>query len=219
MITVKFVPQSAEFIAGPYYTDTLHTLETAGRTCYASEPQGDPEGFIRRIIQRGHESVLEHCSATMKLVVSRAIQNEIVRHRAGTAYSVQSTRYCNYGKDRFNQTIEVVTPDYLPRNVADVYRREMESAAVAYRRCIKSAVETYAELIAAGIAPETARDVLPLALATPMTVTMNMREWRYFLKLRLDKAAHPQMREICGMILAILQVWYPVLFEDIGECE
>lgn len=206
MSRVRYTEQSARLEHGPSYMDALRTLEAAGRTCYASEAKGDPEGFVRRIIGRGHGAVLEHISVTMALVVSRGVQNEIVRHRTGTAFCVQSTRYCDYRKDRFGRGITCIVPPDLSEEQRTVFDEAMQTAGDACFRMLDT-----------GAPPETARDVLPLALATPMTVTMNIREWRYFLNLRLDEAAHPMMRQICRKILHILADRYPVLFEDIAE--
>ncbi|MDU1177812.1 MAG: FAD-dependent thymidylate synthase [Peptoniphilus harei] len=77
--------------------------------------------------------------------------------------------------------------------------------------------EAYNFLIGQEFKPEEARDILPNATATTLVMTMNFRELRHFLKLRLDKAAHPQIRELAGMILDILKEKYPVFVEDIEQ--
>ena len=75
----------------------LQLIESAGRTCYQSKGHCDPETFIRRLIQRGHESVLEHASASFRIICDRGVSHELVRHRIAS-YSQESTRYCNYQK-------------------------------------------------------------------------------------------------------------------------
>lgn len=80
--------------------DVLEIIERAGRTCYKSESQITGESakrFVSGLLQRGHESVLEHVSASMRFVTDRGVTHEIVRHRLAS-YSQESTRYCNYGK-------------------------------------------------------------------------------------------------------------------------
>lgn len=186
--------QKVELLNPQSYEEITEKIEIAGRVCYQSEPKGDPEKFIRMIIKRGHESVLEHGSLTFKLRTNRAIANEIVRHRLAS-YSQESTRYVKY------DDIEFIPGDRLEGSFAEDMLIRIEY--------------TYQILIAKGLKPEEARDILPNCTATTLVTTMNFRELRHFLKLRLDKAAHPQIRELAGMMLEILKEKYPVFVEDI----
>ena len=188
--------QKVELLNPQSYEELTEKIEIAGRVCYQSEPKGDPEKFIRMIIKRGHESVLEHGSLTFKLRTNRAIANEIVRHRLAS-YSQESTRYVKY------DDIEFIPGDRLGGSYAEDMMTRIE--------------EAYIFLIGQEFKPEEARDILPNATATTLVMTMNFRELRHFLKLRLDKAAHPQIRELAGMILDILKEKYPVFVEDIEK--
>lgn len=186
--------QKVELLNPQSYEELTEKIEIAGRVCYQSEPKGDPEKFIRMIIKRGHESVLEHGSLTFKLRTNRAIANEIVRHRLAS-YSQESTRYVKY------DDIEFIPCERLGKTYGEDMLSRIEDA--------------YKFLIDQEFKPEEARDILPNATATTLVMTMNFRELRHFLKLRLDKAAHPQIRELAGMILDILKEKYPVFVEDI----
>lgn len=186
--------QKVELLNPQSYEELTEKIEIAGRVCYQSEPKGDPEKFIRMIIKRGHESVLEHGSLTFKLRTNRAIANEIVRHRLAS-YSQESTRYVEY------DDIEFIPCDRLGKTYGEDMLLGFESA--------------YRFLIDQESKPEEARDILPNATGTTLVMTMNFRELRHFLKLRLNKAAHPQIRELAGMILDILKEKYPVFVEDI----
>ena len=181
--------------------DLLQDIERIGRVCYKSEHRitsSSAAPFVRNIIARGHESVLEHISITVRFVTDRAIANELVRHRIA-AYSQESTRYCNY-KDK----IEFI----YPKNVSDKQLQLiMETCACA--------ATTYQELIADGATPEIARDVLPLCTKTELIATYNLREWRHVLRLRTDKAAHPKMRELMQTLLQFFQGLVPIIFDDI----
>lgn len=188
--------QKVELLNPQSYEELTEKIEIAGRVCYQSEPKGDPEKFIRMIIKRGHESVLEHGSLTFKLRTNRAIANEIVRHRLAS-YSQESTRYVKY------DDIEFIPCDRLGKTYGEDMLSRIEDA--------------YKFLIDQEFKPEEARDILPNATATTLVMTMNFRELRHFLKLRLDKAAHPQIRELAGMILEILREKYPVFVEDIEK--
>ena len=186
--------QKVELLYPQSYEELTEKIEIAGRVCYQSEPKGDPEKFIRMIIKKGHESVLEHGSLTFKVRTNRAIANEIVRHRLAS-YSQESTRYVKYDDIEFIPGEKLKDP-----NLENL----LLSAELAYKL-----------LLTTDFKPEEARDILPNATATSLVMTMNFRELRHFLKLRLDKAAHPQIRELAGMILDILKEKYPVFVEDI----
>lgn len=188
--------QKVELLNPQSYEEITEKIEIAGRVCYQSEPKGDPEKFIRMIIKRGHESVLEHGSLTFKVRTNRAIANEIVRHRLAS-YSQESTRYVEY------DDIEFIPGERLGKTYAGDMLTRIE--------------EAYKFLIEQEFKPEEARDILPNATATTLVMTMNFRELRHFLKLRLDKAAHPQIRELAGIILDILREKYPVFVEDIEK--
>ena len=188
--------QKVELLNPQSYEELTEKIEIAGRVCYQSEPKGDPEKFIRMIIKRGHESVLEHGSLTFKVRTNRAIANEIVRHRLAS-YSQESTRYVKYDDIEFIPGEKLKDP-----NLENL----LLSAELAYKL-----------LLTTDFKPEEARDILPNATATTLVMTMNFRELRHFLKLRLDKAAHPQIRKLAGMILEILKEKYPVFVEDIEK--
>ena len=181
--------------------DLLQDIERIGRVCYKSEHRitsSSAAPFVRNIIERGHESVLEHISITVRFVTDRAIANELVRHRIA-AYSQESTRYCNY-KDK----IEFI----YPKNVSDKQLQLIMEACAC-------AATTYQALIADGATPEVARDVLPLCTKTELIATYNLREWRHILRLRTAKAAHPKMRELMQTLLQFFQGLVPIIFDDI----
>lgn len=181
--------------------DLLQDIERIGRVCYKSEHRitnSSAAPFVRNIIARGHESVLEHISITVRFITDRAIANELVRHRIA-AYSQESTRYCNY-KDK----IEFI----YPKNVSDKQLQLIMEACAC-------AATTYQALIADGATPEVARDVLPLCTKTELIATYNLREWRHILRLRTDKAAHPKMRELMQTLLQFFQGLVPIIFDDI----
>lgn len=194
-----------------HYEELLRIIECAGRVCYKSEDKikdDSAEKFIHGIIKRGHEAVLEHGTITVKILCDRGVSHEIVRHRIA-AYCQESTRYCNYSQDKFNNQITCTMPYFLfDENIDSEKRRMWENA-------MKNAESSYFALLEAGCTPQEARSVLPTSLKTEIVVTYNIREWRHFLKLRIDKAAHPDIRNISKMILDCFKVDFPVFFEDI----
>jgi len=190
--------------------DVIRKLELWGRVCYKSEHKITVDSaykFIENIIKRGHESVLEHFSFTVKFICDRGVSHELelVRHRIAS-YSQESTRYCNYSKDDFGSEITVIEPCFLVPGT--------EAYDAWYRACL-IAEQMYFKMLDLGCAPEEARAVLPNSLKTELVMTANIREWRHFLKLRTSPAAHPQMREVANLLLKEVKAKIPVVFDDI----
>ena len=195
---MKIVKPSADLVSHTY--QPLELIERMGRICYQSEPlaAGGAEPFVRMLIKRGHESVLEHAVATFVIVCDRGVTHEIVRHRLAS-YSQESTRYCRYAEG-----IQVVSPPGLDAG-----------ALAAWQGAVCQAEDTYLRMLAADVSPQIARSVLPTCLKTQIGMTANFREWRHFIRLRTAKAAHPQIREIAGLIRASFWRCWPVIVEDI----
>lgn len=205
---MKIIEPSVELINAPSYETLMATIEAAGRTCYKSEDkitEGSAEKFIRGIIKRGHEAVIEHGSLSVRFICDRGVSHEIVRHRIA-AYCQESTRYCNYANDQFNGEITVIKPIFFGVDTP-VYR--------IWKRCCETAEIAYLDLLNEGCSPQEARSVLPNSLKTEVVMTADIREWRHFIKLRNSPAAHPQMREVAGMLAVLFKDNYPVFFEDI----
>jgi len=205
---MKIIEPSVEFITPIDGEAMLKRIEQCGRTCYRSEDkitEDSARKFCQGIIKRGHEAVLEHCSFTVRFTVDRAIGNEIVRHRLA-AYCQESTRYCNYSKDKFGNEITVIKPCYLV---------EGTSAYKYWRDACQAAEFSYLDMLEVGCTPQEARAVLPNSLKTELCMTANIREWRHFFKLRCSAAAHPQMREVANMLLQQCKEKIPILFDDI----
>lgn len=192
------------------YEQLLRLIEKAGRVCYKSEDkigEGSAEKFIKGIISRGHEAVLEHGTITVKVICDRGVTHEVVRHRIG-AYCQESTRYCNYSKDKFGNEISCIIPTQL------IGHEEHEDFK-RWEGMMKTAEAFYMDLLNNGWTPQEARAVLPNSLKTEIFITYNIREWRHFLKLRASKAAHLDMRLVAGMILSTFKENFPLFFEDI----
>ena len=194
--------------------EVLRAIEAAGRTCYKSEDKTAPdsaEAFVRNLLRRGHESVLEHVWFSVRFVVDRGVSHEIVRHRLA-GYSQESTRYCNYAGDKFGSQITVIDPaggfTYDPDNEKDRARYAV------WKEAMENAEKSYFRMIELGATPQEARAVLPNSLKTEIVITMNLRSWRNFFRLRCDDHAHPQMREVAGIALKVFQEKLPIFFSD-----
>lgn len=183
----------------------LQRLAHAGRICYQSE-QNNSHEFITKRIKEGHKSILEHESISVEVTCDRGVSHEIVRHRIAS-YSQESTRYCNYIKDKFgNGSITVIEPFFWSDD---------KQKFNVWQFIMSACEEAYMKLIELGAPPQEARSVLPNSLKTTIIMTMNLREWRHFFKLRTSPKAHPQMRELSIPLLNEFKTRIPVIFDDI----
>lgn len=190
----------------------LKNIEICGRTCYKSEnliTDASAVVFVENILKRGHESVIEHEKVTVRIVCDRGVSHEIVRHRIAS-YSQESTRYCNYQKDKFGNELTFIKPVFWEENSPE-YNIWYDTT--------QKIEQNYMQLINMGAKPQEARSILPNSLKTEIVVTMNLREWRHFFKLRTSVAAHPQMREIACMILKEFKNLIPIVFDDLSDIE
>lgn len=206
---MKIISPSFTIITPIDAQSILQSLESAGRVCYKSESKGTPEStesFVRNLIKRGHESVLEHVSITVHIECDRGVSHELVRHRLAS-YSQESTRYCNYGRDEWGLTF--IEPCFW------------DKSGIAYSIWLKamlSAQNAYLEMLSNGASPQEARSVLPNSIKTEIRMTANLREWRHIFKIRALGTAgkpHPQMLEIMVPMLKEFNARIPVVFEDL----
>ena len=203
---MKIVSPSFTILTEINGSDVLKKLELIGRVCYKSEDKITDESareFITRIIKNGHEAIIEHFSISVKVVCDRGVSHEIVRHRIAS-YAQESTRYCNYNKEKFGKEITVIEPIGLTK---EQYCHWVNACVVAEAQ--------YIRMLEAGASPQMARSVLPNSLKTEIIITMNLREWRHFFRLRAAPAAHPQMQEIVKPILKKFKELIPVVFDDL----
>lgn len=186
----------------------LKKIELIGRVCYKSEnkiTEKSSKEFVKKILENGHESVIEHEKISVRIICDRGISHELVRHRIAS-FSQESTRYCNYSKDKFGNEITVIKP---------LFWEESSEEYKCWLEAIRNIEESYKTLIRLGAKAQEARTVLPNSLKTEIIVTMNLREWRHFFLLRTSVNAHPQMKEIAFMILKEFKEKIPVIFDDL----
>jgi thymidylate synthase (FAD) len=205
---MRIVDASFQILTDLDSSSILCAIEEAGRTCYKSEATITPKTaapFVAKLIKDGHESVLEHQSISVRVICDRGVSHEIVRHRLAS-YSQESTRFCNYGK---SGEVTFIKPCFW-------YEDELNYEL--WKNYVAIAEQTYLQMIKHGARPQEARSVLPNSLKTEIVVTMNLREWRHFFKLRaagVAGAPHPQMLEITVPMLAEFKRRVPIIFDDI----
>lgn len=192
--------------------EILKKIEKAGRTCYKSEDKITVESakkFVASVLKMGHHSVIEHEKVTVRVICDRGVTHEIVRHRLAS-YSQESTRYCNYSKDKFGNEITVIEP---------IFWKTSDPQYAVWKDACEYVEKAYFKILEMGSTPEKARSVLPNSLKTELIMTFNLREWRHFFTLRTSPRAHPQMREVAIPLLKEFKKLIPVVFDDIDTDE
>jgi thymidylate synthase (FAD) len=203
--------------------EQLLRIERAGRTCYQSEKKEvsleSAERFVRMILKRGHESVLEHSSLIVKFYdVSRGLTHELVRHRL-CGFSQESTRYVDYAKEGEGPDLD----RFQLRCVVPPHRDEREKIKLEDGREMSASdmlaeiEKFYRGLRKGGWLPEDARQLLPQAIKADIVVSTNFREWRHIFELRTQQPALWEIREVLGNLLVELKGILPVIFEDFEE--
>ena len=187
-------------------------IERAGRVCYKSEDricEGSAEKMISSLMEKHHESVIEHGAITVRFICDRGVSHELVRHRLAS-FSQESTRYVNYSKGKFGSEITVIDP-------REAFPDMNDDRFDAWVLSMSQAEYFYLRMIELGATPQEARSILPNSLKTEVVMTANPREWRHVFKMRASKAAHPQMREIMIPLLHEFQARWPSLYNDVKE--
>lgn len=201
----------------------LQHIEKIARVCYKSEDCITEDGesakkMVKMLVSRDHTAMIEHSTLSVKFTVDRGVSHELVRHRIAS-FAQESTRYCNYSKDKFDNGITFIMPNWFSAFPSYYNHLTNEDNISKDERIwveqMKSAEDCYLSLLDRGWTPQEARSVLPNSTKTEIVITANYREWRNFFKLRTAQAAHPQMREVTIPLLKELKEKLPIIFDDI----
>ena len=199
-------------------TDGERLAEFAGRLCYMSQHNPEKRAtreYLENIKKQGHGSVLEHANYSILLEgVSRSLTHELVRHRAGFAYSQLSQRYVDESEANF------VIPPAVAGNeeLEGAWRAQVETAQAVYVDLVAKLMDRYGwvqdKVHRRKMAREAARAVLPNATETKIVVTANARAWRTMLELRSSEGAELEIRRMAVAVLQLLQAEAPGFFSD-----
>jgi thymidylate synthase (FAD) len=199
-------------------TDGERLAEFAGRLCYMS--QANPakratRDYLENIKRQGHGSVLEHATYSLLLEgVSRSLTHELVRHRAGFAYSQLSQRYVDESTASFVVPPAIIGDDALEA----AWRTQVEGAQRTYVGLVEQLMGRYGwvtdKVHRRKMAREAARGVLPNSTETKIVVTGNARAWRTMLELRTSEGAEQEIRRAAVAVLRLLQAETPGFFSD-----
>jgi len=209
---MKIVEQSYEILypaTTQEWEREFKLIELAGRTAYKSEGKISEFSFlpfIEVIKKRGHGAVLEFGNMVVKFITDRGITHEIVRHRI-CSFLQESTRYCNYGQDKFNNEVTFIKPG----DMGNCY---------GFEDYCKAAELAYLGLIDAGKSPQVARSVLPTCTKTEIIVKANFREWKHIFDLRVlgkSGAPHPDMKRLVEPLYTWLVDCYPFIWAEVAN--
>ena len=188
-------------------TKIMKRIERACRTCYRSEGKITEDSYknlIKNCITRGHESVLEHEKITVRIYSDIGSYKDLTRHRFAS-FSVESTRYCSYDKDKYGNEIKFINPVYIEeKNVYELWKKTMQEIE-----------KNYIEMKKLGATTDMCREVLPHSTAAEYTMTANIREWKHIFSLRANNHVHPSIRQIMIPLLKYFQKEMPEIFGDV----
>lgn len=210
-------------------------IAAVSRTCYKSEGLSTPEkdkALVKRLIDSKHDAMLEFVDVTVKFTTDTGISHELVRHRMAS-YAQESSRYCNYSKDKFSNELTYIIPSWLDIPEGNYSQwdgdwvnmdkmkinlpHDNEKAVCNWLHTLRDAELTYRLLTNKGWTAEQARSVLPKSIKTEINMKANLREWRHFFRLRCSKHAHPDMRVLALDLLKQMHDKLPTIFEDIYQ--
>jgi len=190
----------------------MKNLERACRTCYRSEGLITDDSYkklLKNCITRGHESILEHEKITVRFQCDVGAYKDLTRHRAGTAFSIESTRYCNYSKDKYTNNIKFIDPVFITdENNYNEWKKAMENIEKSYIIMANNGAKT-----------DELRMLLPHSTAAEVTMTCNIREWKHIFSLRCSKMTHPSIRQLLIPLLLKFKEEMPEIFEDVAYDE
>ena len=185
----------------------MKRIERACRTCYRSEDKISEESYknlLTNCLNRGHESVLEHEKITVRIYSDIGTYKDLTRHRFAS-FSVESTRYCSYNKDKYGNEIAVVNPVYM----------EDKEVFETWKKAIEDMEKAYMKMKGLGASTDMCREVLPHSTAAEYTMTANIREWKHILELRTTNHVHPAIRQVLIPLLLLFKEQMPEIFGDI----
>ena len=199
-------------------TDGERLAEFAGRLCYMSQKNPANRAtrdYLENIKKQGHGSVLEHANYSLLLEgVSRSLTHELVRHRAGFAYSQLSQRYVDESEANFVVPPAIVGDETLEKE----WRAQIDQAQSSYVRLVEHLMERYSwvgdKVHRRKMSREAARGVLPNSTETKIVVTANARAWRTMLELRSSEGAELEIRRCAVAMLKLLSKETPAFFSD-----
>ena len=185
----------------------MKRIERACRTCYRSEGKITEDSYkklLTNCITRGHESVLEHEKVTVRIYSDVGSYKDLTRHRFAS-FSIESTRYCSYDKDKYGNEIAFMDP---------VYMEDKETYEI-WKKTMQEIENGYLKMKELGATTDMCREILPHSTAAEYTMTANIREWKHILALRTTNHVHPSIRQVLIPLLRYFKDEMPEIFAEV----
>lgn len=200
----------------------MKNIERACRTCYRSEDKitdTSYQNLLKNCINRGHESVLEHEKISIRMTCDLGVYKDLTRHRIAS-FSIESTRYCNYGKDKFDNELKFIRPVYYveswkDRNYEGSAMSLEENKSAIWYRTMEEIESNYIDMSKLGCTPDEMRMLLPHSIAAEVCMTANIREWKHILSLRTTNHVHPSIQQLMIPLLLKFKEEMPEIFDTI----
>lgn len=193
--------------------EALLLIQRIAKTCYKSYSDKDDiesaKRIVKALIDSGHHSLLENYIITMNYVSNIAAYKDLTRSRVGFSYAIESTRWCNYSKGKYNGQIKFLDPVEIPDKNSKLY--------YLWINAMEKAEENYLLMAKVGAKPDQLSLALPQSTAAEFNITGNLRAWRNLFDLRvLDKTGHARdcIHEILDPTLELFHEKIPVVFDD-----
>ena len=208
---MKIIEPKVEIISAIDGEKMLKQIELAARNCYKSEDKitedcSSAKKIITMLMSKHHDAMLEFADIIVRLTCDIGVYKDLTRHRH-CSFAIESTRYCNYSKEKFGNEITFIKPCNIEDN--ELYG--------CWEQVMRNIEHYYNLMSKLGAKPDQLRMLLPHSTAASVVMKANIREWRHILRLRASPAAHPSVQQIMKMVLAEFKKNIPVLFDDIGE--
>lgn len=187
-------------------------IERCARTCYKSQDRitKDDESarkILKTLMDNHHEAMIEHYYITMNYVSNIASYKDLTRHRPAS-YAIESTRYCNYSKNKFGNNIKFLDPIEIPKDSRE-YQLWIEA--------MKKIEEVYIMMAKLGCKPDQLSLLLPQSTAAEFNITANLREWKHIFELRALGHARPCIKQIMIPTLELFHQRIPIIFDSVYE--
>lgn len=192
--------------------EALLTIQRIAKTCYKSYSDKDDvesaKKLVRALLASGHTSLLENYIITMNYISNIAAYKDLTRSRVGFSYAIESTRWCDYSKNKYNGELKFLAPVEIDPHSPE-YEMWLNSMQITERN--------YLDMAKYHATPDQLSLILPQSTAAEFNITGNLRAWRQLFDLRvLDKTGHarPCIHEILEPTLELFHKEIPVIFDD-----
>lgn len=207
---MRIIEPSVEILTKIDEDQFLKQIEMCARNCYKSEEtitedSSSAKKMIKKLIELNHTAMIEFADITCKLVADTGVLKDITRHRH-CSFAVESTRYCNYSKDKFGSELTFIKPCNMNED-SGIYH--------TWLKTMKGIEDSYNLMAELGAKPDQLRMILPHSLKSEICMKANIREWRHIFGLRCAPAAHPSVQQVMKMLLIKMYEKLPLLFEDL----